>query len=87
MRVGNPYDDCTSQSYNYLGNEVSENYDSNNSNEEQQVLFSLQQYVDQIEEIEQTGAAAAQTRPSSPSSEACRKISGRANSSTRRTRH
>lgn len=46
---GAPYDDCISESYNYLGDETSEVFDGNNSDAQQQVLYPLSRYLDQLE--------------------------------------
>ena len=49
---GAPFDDCVSQSYNYLGNEIGEDFDSNNPDDQQQVLLPLKRYTDQLTGIE-----------------------------------
>ncbi len=50
--TGSPYTSCTSQSYNYLGEEIGDDYDGGNADDQQQVLLPLKRYLDQVAGIE-----------------------------------
>ncbi len=50
--TGDPYTSCTSQSYNFEGAEIGDDYDSGNPDAEQQVLYPLKRYLDQLTNIE-----------------------------------
>jgi hypothetical protein len=46
-----PYANCTSQSYNFEGAEVGDDYDGSNADGQQQVLYPLKRYLNQIDGI------------------------------------